>query len=76
MSRFLPVLCLLLVATTASAGEMASSDEPAAKPGKTTAATAGQEADATPGVHPAAAPAHTATPRTPRWHSLLPGMIR
>jgi hypothetical protein len=76
MSRFLPVLCLFLVTASASAGDMATSDEPATKPGKTTAATAGQDADATPSAHPAATPAHTGTPRTPRWHSLLPGMIR
>jgi hypothetical protein len=76
MSRFLPVLCLFLFAAAASASDSASNDGPATKPDKTVAVAAAQESDVVAGAHPVAAPSHSSTPRTPRWHSLLPGMIR
>jgi hypothetical protein len=79
MTRLLLALSLALFAPSAFAGEPASTDpvasDPAAKPGKSTSVTATQDAD-TASTTPSPAPTRSATPRTPRWHSLLPGMIR
>jgi hypothetical protein len=82
MTRLLLATCLLLCASTALAKSPVSGADPvdgSAKPGKTVSATV--DADATAPAHPAiVAPARTAPMPTrggaPRWHSLLPGMIR
>jgi hypothetical protein len=86
MKRLLLATCLLLCASSAFAKSPASTDDPgvgSAKPGK--AASAASVADADPAApgHPVATPTRTsgATPLptrggAPRWHSLLPGMIR
>ena len=84
MTRLLLATCLLLCASTAFAKSPATTADPAdgsAKPGKPAVTTATDD--------PAVAPAHpvTAPPSrsnapmptrggAPRWHSLLPGMIR
>jgi hypothetical protein len=74
----------LLFASTAFAKSPVASDDPAdgsVKPGKTTAAAAATDTDNAAG-HPVTPPARAgaATLPTrggaPRWHSLLPGMIR
>jgi hypothetical protein len=85
MKRFLLATCLLLFASTALAKSPAATDDPAdgsAKPGKAAAASSGAETDgATPG-HPITVPSRSGTTAlptrggAPRWHSLLPGMIR
>ena len=81
MTRLLLATCLLLCASTAFAKSPVNSQDPAdgsAKPGKVAKATG----DTSPIV-----PVQTAVPPTrsaplptrggaPRWHSLLPGMIR
>ena len=81
MTRLLLATCLLLCASTAFAKSPASSQDPAdgsAKPGKVTSATA--DTDPVVPAHVVAPPARTAPLPTrggaPRWHSLLPGMIR
>jgi hypothetical protein len=82
MSRYLLALCLSLFAAAALAGTpVASEDNPdaAVKPGKASVAGGStQDSDATASDHPAATPAHASTAHavSPRWHSLLPGMIR
>ena len=77
MPRLPLSLCLLLVATSALANEPVAGEEPTAKAGKSAVAvTGGSEGDSAISNHPAIAPARSSTPRTPRWHSLLPGMIR
>jgi hypothetical protein len=85
MKRFLLATCLLLFASTALAKSPAATDDPAdgsAKPGKAASAGSGSDTDgATPG-HPIATPSRSGTTPlptrggAPRWHSLLPGMIR
>jgi hypothetical protein len=75
MSRFLPVLFLFLVSAAASANQAPASDEPATKPGKASVVATSQDSEAAPSVH-VATPNHGSAQRTPRWHSLLPGMIR
>ena len=78
MPRFLLAICLTLLASAALAGQPPNTDgqpDVTAKSGKVTTVVATQDAESgTP--HPAAVPARTATPHPPRWHSLLPGMIR
>ena len=77
MSRLLLALSLFAFAAVVLANEPnATDDTPSAKPGKPAApATTDSEAPAVPA---APAPARSSTPRPalPRWHSLLPGMIR
>ena len=83
MTRFLLASCLLLFASTAFAKSPASTDDPAdgsAKPGKAATSTNQYGDPATPAV-PTTPPARSSTPLptrggAPRWHSLLPGMIR
>jgi len=77
MSRPLLALCLFLFAASALAIEPAAPDDDAVatKPGKSTEVTTTPDPDA-PVTHPVATPARTATRHPPRWHSLLPGMIR
>jgi len=81
MSRFLFALCLFLFAATAMAGTPVASDENAdntAKQGKVATTSSTPDGDATVGGHPVTTPAHGSASHavTPRWHSLLPGMIR
>lgn len=86
MSRFLLALCLSLCAVAALAKAPAGNEDcpgAAAKAEKTGilngAASGAAEADAVTPTHTPIAPVHSsATPRltSPRWHSLLPGMIR
>ena len=77
MSRLLLALSLFAFAAVALANEpTATDDAPSAKPGKAaSSATTDSEAPAVPATP---APARSSTPRAalPRWHSLLPGMIR
>ena len=78
MPRFLLAISLSLFASAALAGATPAADgqpDATAKTGKTSAVVSTQDSEAgTP--HPAAVPARVATPHVPRWHSLLPGMIR
>ena len=84
MTRALLATCLLLFASSAFAKSPASTDDPAdgsAKPGKAVSATNTTDNDPIAPAHPAVAPPQrTGTLPTrggaPRWHSLLPGMIR
>lgn len=81
MSRFLTALCLFLFAATAVAGTPVAGDDPAdnsVKPVKVATTSSTPDGDATVGGHPVTTPAHSSSPHavTPRWHSLLPGMIR
>jgi hypothetical protein len=84
MSRSLFALCLFLIASTAMAGTPIVADDSTdgadanAKSDKAAATSATPDGDATVGGHPAATPAHGSSSHavTPRWHSLLPGMIR
>ena len=74
MSRLLLALSLFAFAAIALANEpTATDDAPSAKPGK--AATIDSDVPAAPATP---APSRGSTPRAalPRWHSLLPGMIR
>ena len=81
MTRFLLAASLMLFATSAFAKSPASTDDPAdgsAKPGKAGSVVTEQQ---TAPIVPVAAPARSSTPLPtrggkPRWHSLLPGMIR
>jgi hypothetical protein len=82
MTRLLLATCLLLCASTAFAKSPVASTDPAdgsAKPGKP-ATTTTTETDGSTPIHPVAPAARTAPLPTrggaPRWHSLLPGMIR
>ena len=82
MTRLLLATCLLLCASTAFAKSPVASTDPAdgsAKPGKPATTTTVDPDAATP-APPVAPPARTAPLPTrggaPRWHSLLPGMIR
>ena len=78
MSRFLLASLLYFFAVAALANEGAGSDGvgESVKRGKTTTVTA-QDSESGAAVAPVS-PARSSTPRTsvPRWHSLLPGMIR
>jgi hypothetical protein len=81
MSRILITTCLILFASSALAKSPAAATDPAdgsAKPGKVVSAAG--DGDAPSPVHPAVVPARSAPLPTrggaPRWHSLLPGMIR
>ena len=77
MSRLPLALILFAFAAVALANEPSATDDtPSAKPGKAASPAAGDpEAPAIPAT---TAPARSGTPRPalPRWHSLLPGMIR
>ena len=77
MSRLLLALSLFAFAAIAHANEpTATDDTPSAKPGKPAAsATTDPEAPVVPAT-PAPARSSTPRPALPRWHSLLPGMIR
>jgi hypothetical protein len=86
MKRFLLATCLLLFASAAMAKSPAATDDPAdgsAKPGKSAIAGGSSDPDSASPVHPVAPPARGGAATTlptrggaPRWHSLLPGMIR
>jgi hypothetical protein len=79
MSRFLLALSLTLFATVAMANDVANTDDAAAaaKQGKNAAVAAPQDSDATASPHAAATPTRSSSHGvSPRWHSLLPGMIR
>lgn len=77
MSRLLLALSLFAFAAIALANEpTATDDTPSAKPGKMASpATSDSETAAVPST-PAPARSSTPRPALPRWHSLLPGMIR
>ncbi len=78
MHRLLLILCLVLFASAAIAGTPTVGDDTAdatAKSGKTQSPAAAPDTDPAQS-HPVIAPARAATPHLPRWHSLLPGMIR
>ena len=84
MTRLLLATCLLLFASAAFAKSPANTQDPAdgsAKPGKVVSKS--QDNDPVAPAHPVAPPARTSTAvplptrgGAPRWHSLLPGMIR
>ena len=82
MTRLLLATCLLLFASSAFAKSPAPATDPAdgsAKPGK--AATATTETDPVAPAHTVVAPPTRSAPLptrggAPRWHTLLPGMIR
>lgn len=82
MSRFLLALSLSLFAAAAMAGTTTAVTCTAAdgsgKPAKPTTVSNTQDCDAAATSQPSAAPVRSTAPRTalPRWHSLLPGMIR
>jgi hypothetical protein len=83
MTRLLLATCLLLCASAAFAKSPAAAEDPAdgsAKPGKAATVTTTSEADPAAPAHPLTAPSRSAPLPTrggaPRWHSLLPGMIR
>ena len=83
MKRVLLASALLLFACSAFAKSPANTDDPAvgsAKPGKTASVTTTPDTDPVAPAHPVAPPQRTTTLPTrggaPRWHSLLPGMIR
>ena len=81
MSRFPIALCLFLFAATAMAGAPVAGDDNAdnsVKPGKASTTSSTPDGDATVGGHPVTTPARRSPSHavTPRWHSLLPGMIR
>jgi len=83
MTRILLATCLLLSASAAFAKSPVATEDPAdgsAKPGKGTPVTA-VDSDASAPAHPATPPARAGVSLptrggAPRWHSLLPGMIR
>ena len=79
MPRFLLAISLSLLASTALAGQSPNTDgqpDATARTGKVRTVVATQDAESgTP--HPAPVPTRSpGTPHLPRWHSLLPGMIR
>jgi hypothetical protein len=84
MTRLLLATFLLLCASTALAKSPASTQDPAdgsAKPGK--GLSSGPDSDSVAPAHPVSPPARSSTivplptrGGAPRWHSLLPGMIR
>ena len=86
MKRFLLATCLLLFASTALAKSPVAAEDPAdgsAKPGKAASASSGAGTDIVAPGQPIAPPARAGSAATlptrggaPRWHSLLPGMIR
>ena len=81
MSRFLLAPVLYLFASVAMAGTPVAIDDAvagSAKPGKAGTVANTPESDNVAGGHPTATPIRTPAPRgvSPRWHSLLPGMIR
>lgn len=85
MQRLLLASCLLFWAAGASASEPVVATEAASPSCTKAAADAGEKTDSRSGDEPAASPGGTAPVRpraggsgraTPRWNSLLPGMIR
>jgi len=82
MKRLLLASFLLLFASTSFAKSPVNAVDPAdgsAKPGKAVVSTADVDPNAP--AHPAVTPAARSAPMptrggAPRWHSLLPGMIR
>ena len=84
MNRLLLATCLLLLASTALAkSPVASADaaDGSAKPGKPATTTGTTYAEPAVPAPPVTPPSRTSTPLptrggAPRWHSLLPGMIR
>ena len=81
MTRLLLATCLLLCASTAFAKSPANADDPADGSAKSAKAATNTTTDGDPAApaHPVVAPVHSALPvrgGLPRWHSLLPGMIR
>lgn len=79
MPRLLLALCLYAVAAVAVAGPPVASDEVSTKPAKpaSTSATADSEGAAPLPASPAPSRAGAGSrPMAPRWHSMLPGMIR
>ena len=79
MPRFLLAASLTLFASAALAGQAPSADgqpDATAKTGKVSTVVATQDTESG-SPHPAAVPVRSSnTPHLPRWHSLLPGMIR
>ena len=80
MLRSFLALCLLSLATTSLANTAAVIGDSAVdnnKQGKS-AGTGNQDGESTATSPAAVAPTRASTPRTtsPRWHSMLPGMIR
>ena len=81
MTRLLLATCLMLFASAAFAKSPANTTDPAdgsAKPGTAVASTADTDPNA---PHPVVPPPARSAPLptrggAPRWHSLLPGMIR
>ena len=83
MTRLLLATCLLLCASAVFAKSPSTTEDPAdgsAKPGKPATVAAPSDTDPVAPAHPIAVPSRTAPLPTrggaPRWHSLLPGMIR
>lgn len=82
MSRSLLAVCLLLFAGASLAGDLTAGDDSVgsgAKPGKTVLPSNTPDGDTTTGGHATSTPARgngTVHTVMPRWHSLLPGMIR
>ena len=81
MPRLLLALSLFAFAAIALAGETPATDDTTdAKPGKPAATTPATDTDApAPVTHASPTPTRGSSatrPAVPRWHSLLPGMIR
>lgn len=78
MPRLLLAISLSLFASIALAGGAPAPDgqpDATSKTGKAVTVVATQDSEAgTP--HPVAAPTRAPVSHAPRWHSLLPGMIR
>lgn len=80
MPRSLLALSLFAFAAIALAGEPAATEDTTeAKPGKPASSAPATDNDTPAATHVSPAPARvnsTTRPAVPRWHSLLPGMIR
>ena len=80
MPRLLLALSLFAFAAIALAGETpATEDTTEAKPGKPAATAPAADNDTPAPAHVSPAPSRSSSatrPAVPRWHSLLPGMIR
>lgn len=80
MPRLLLALSLFFFAALALAGETpAPEDSIEAKPGKPAVAAASTDSDVPATTHASTVPSRSSSatrPAVPRWHSLLPGMIR
>ena len=80
MPRLLLALSLFAFAAIALAGETPATEEtPEAKPGKPAATAPATDTDTPAATHVSPTPTRGSSatrPAVPRWHSLLPGMIR